>query len=109
MNETARDSVDIGSLPQQTLYISMSDLRRRSTTTSSWRVSSNCKHEENNKSGTRISHSLCRLRFRQSFVSRHREREPCHSQVIAAWCAYIQGESRQCQTVLTSAIWSKSI
>src|SRR5712671_4754535 len=86
MNETARDSVDIGSLPQQTLYISMSDLRRRSTITSGCRVCSDCKHEENNKGGTRISHSLCRLRFHQSLVSRHREREPCHSQVIAAWC-----------------------
>lgn len=47
-NQEGRDSVNVGSLPQENLSISMLNLRSRSIITSGWKVSSDCQcqHDE---------------------------------------------------------------
>jgi hypothetical protein len=84
---------NVESSPNCDSCISMSDLRRRSITTSGWRVSGDCQLGKTSRSQLNF-HSQC---HHKSCSSRHHGQPPYRSQALAVWCTlrYIRGKETQ--------------
>ena len=78
-----RVSIKVWSLPQETLSISMLDLRRRSIITSGSRVSSDYQYEGQCDYHSKV-YSQSHGQVRQLSPSRRRERAPYHNPILAA-------------------------